>query len=334
MSLLFFDTCGYGAASGFEAGYDTAAGAVFNVSATGGPFNGRNYNNVTVTRSLGVNATTLRAGKWVRSTSVATSRTFMRFQDTTSVQCCLIWEATTSQLKVVNGTAGTELGREAGARLLNTWYFVEWEVVFNSTTGTTKVWVDGTEVINETGKDTTTTANNYANRYVDVSASTAFQIGETYVCDDQGAAPWNARLGPVRGYVLTPAADGNYTAWTASAGNRFEAVDESPAPDGDTTYITDNTPGNKNSVTLTNTAAGLGTIYGLAHYYNERRDDAGPHTVRSFLRINGTDYPEATDTCTASYVAHAYFDQVSPDTSAAYTTAEVDALEIGVETIS
>jgi hypothetical protein len=329
MSLLHFDTCQYSTLAP-DVGWDTGS-AVGTYTATGGPFNDRYYSNTNLTKTLGVNAVTLTYGGWFRTTAGGAVN-IARFLDGASVQCSLLQEVTTNKLKVLNGTAGTQLGISAAGLTPNVWVFVEWEVTFGNT-GSTKVWVDGTLVINVSSVDTTTTANNYGNVITLPAGLNGAHFGSLYVIDTAGSLN-NARLGPVKGYLLSPTADGTYTAWTPNTGTRWQAVDETPAPNDDTDYISNNTAGNKNSVALANTPAGLGTIHGVAHYTRMRRDDAGPHTGRAGLRVNGTDYPAATETLAASYVGYSYMRETSPDTSAAWTSSELDGTEHYVETVT
>lgn len=329
MALLFLDTKLYGASSTQDPGYDS--GASYSITGTGGPFNQRYTQTITVLRTLGVNASVCRVGGWLRRATVNVNGIW-QFADGASTQCVLRGTGA-GQFEVRNGTVGTVLGT-GGSFLNDIWYYVDWEVGFGNT-GYVKVWQDGVLIIDNPSCDTTTTANNFCTKWGNFSASTAWHEAEVVVTDDQGPAPWNTRLPPITGGILIPDGDGNYTAWAANgAANRWQCVDEGAVPNDDTDYISSNVVGDKNSVTLSAVNANASNILGVGHYFRERRDDAGPHTVRQGLRIGGTDYFEAAESSAASYVGHRYFRSVSPATGAQFTAAELNGTELVNELVS
>lgn len=330
MAWLFGASHRYGAALSTDEGWDSGASTI-NYTATGGPFNERYSTANTLTRTLGVNAGTLTVGRWIRRTTVGTNA-WWEFRDSGSVQCSFAWDASNHFL-ARNGSAGTIHQTSTYVLPVDTWVFAEVEVVFGNT-GSMKMWIDGTQIINATGVDTTTTANNFANQWRSATGNSAIHEGALYIIDATGGAPTNTRLGPITAFLKPPSADGSATQYTPSTGSRFQCVDETPTPNDDTDYISDNTAGHKNSVALTANPGGIGTIFGVMHYFRERRDDAGPHTVRAGFRIGGTDYMEATETSPATYLSHTYARGLSPATGVAWTGAELNGAEHVVETVS
>jgi hypothetical protein len=337
MALLFFDTAQFGSAP--EAGWD--AGSANNRQTSGGPFNdGYTFTNA-MARTLGVNAATVTIGYWWKPQN-GVAITHWDLVETATVQCRIAHTAS-NQLTLRNGTAGT-IHITSGTNLNGVWHYVEWKIPLGNSVNV-ELRIDGGASVGgltytASSVDTTTTANNYITSIRDAQGgnSNTQNWSMFHIADATGTGITDF-IGPTKGYFLGPSADGNYTQWAASAGTRWQAVDDWLAfagSDSDSTYISDNTVGHKNSVALANTVAGLGTIYGLVHSYNHRRDDAGPHTVRGFLRSSGTDQNGTTQTCGTSYAGWAEFYEFSPFTggSTRWTTAEVDGLESGVEVIT
>jgi hypothetical protein len=336
---FWFDSCQVGtvATDAQALGY-TGNSTAPAYTATGGPFNDRYLLGLGSTRAQGINAASVADGIWVKIRSGFTASTVFQGLDGASAQWTLRINASGLMEVRTGGTGGTVLGTSVVALSLGAWSFVEVEINVNSS-GHYEVWIDGTSVLSGSGNTRGGTANNYVTNILNggnsnvnnTDYSALYNIGDT-------AASTATRLGPVKPYLLVATGDGNATAWTANTGTRWQAIDEVPTNDGDTTYISDNTPGDKNTIDITDTVAGLGTIYGLAHYYWARRDDAGPHTMRAYLRDTAgpTEQVEATETLTASYVGHPYFREYSPFTggSTRWTTSEVDGLRLGVELVS
>jgi hypothetical protein len=125
--------------------------------------------------------------------------------------------------------------------------------------------------------------------------------------------------------------DGVYnTDWTASAGNRWQCVDELPASSSD--YI--QTPPFINadySATLVSTsAAGVsGTVKSVKAYATVRRTTVGSVLYCMLIRSNTTDSVTNTSPAVDAGVRQ-YVLSTDPDTSSAWTNSAVDAIEVGV----
>ena len=103
------------------------------------------------------------------------------------------------------------------------------------------------------------------------------------MCDTGGSAN-NDFLGDVRVETLFPTADGANTAWTPSAaGSHFNKVNEATGtfPDGDTTYVADATPGDRDTYVMSDLAAAAGNVYGVRAKIHVARTTPAP--VRSPL---------------------------------------------------
>lgn len=126
-----------------------------------------------------------------------------------------------NQIRVTNGTTnwdGPALNR-------NRWYYIEMEATIHPTTGSFTVWVDGVQVMNETGIDTAGEGTAQADEFrMRVVASE--RMDDVYLLDDQGSD--NARLGPIVIEGHLPNADGVQNDWIRSGGSsNFEQVNDS-----------------------------------------------------------------------------------------------------------
>lgn len=285
-------------------------------------------------RNLGVNAGVLFAGFWYKPDNVVT-QTVMSFGDGASVQCTLQHVNLGGglfQFRLINGTAGATLATSANT-FADTYRYLEIKIVFGNS-GSAELRVDyaGTPEFAVSGIDTTTTANNYANRIgLQGTLASNSKYSAMYVCDDSGSTH-NTFLGPQRGGISLSTADGSFTAWTANTGTRFGAVDDPTTTDEDATYVSSSTPSDK--VSFSGAACPVAPTAVLLSG-RARRDDAGPRTSRLFLRNGaGTIVNAATETIPAAYLTYNYLYPVSPFTAALWTKAEFDASERGAELVS
>lgn len=139
----------------------------------------------------------------------------------------------------------------------------------------------------------------------------------------------NPRLG-----MLKPDGVGNYSQWTPSAGSNYQNVDD-VTPDDDTTYNETITVGHKDSYTMENVPSNVNDITGLAVTVRITKTDANSRMVRAFLRIGGVDYPHSdTQGVPGGYAYLQWIWTLSPATGVAFTAAEVNGLEAGVEVVS
>jgi hypothetical protein len=136
---------------------------------------------------------------------------------------------------------------------------------------------------------------------------------------------------------LTPIADGAYDQLTPSGcANSFECIDDPPgSPDDDTTYLSLSSGTGRQSVIVNAFYAGetINNVTVLARCKNG--GFASALTVYPFVRINGTDYDDpAGATAYSTYDDFSYTWNTNPDTAAAWTPADLAALEAGLRLVA
>jgi hypothetical protein len=129
-----------------------------------------------------------------------------------------------------------------------------------------------------------------------------------------------------------PNGAGAHSAWTPNGATpNYACVDETTA-DGDTTYVSDSTPGDIDTYAFADVDASA-TVYGVQTNLYARKDDAGTRQIAPVVRQSGTDYVGTTVTLGSSYSFYSQIYNQDP-TAADWTAAHVNADEFGVKEIA
>jgi len=166
-----------------------------------------------------------------------------------------VWVTGNTDLRVVlnnstvNSTSGLGLTSD-------TWYYLEFKVYCDNSSGTYDVELDGASVMSGTGVDTQFGSLNYYTSVVLVGVAGTVDISydDMYICDGS-TGDNNDILGDCTVKDLRPNGDasGNWTANSAS--NLYEEVDE--AERDDDSFIYTNTSGNQQIFEYTSAAGSL-----------------------------------------------------------------------------
>lgn len=161
-----------------------------------------------------------------------------------------------------------------------------------------------------------------------------FVYDDFYLLDGTTSAddPRNSFLGDCRVDATYPSAVGTYNDSTPSGGavDRYTMVDEA-LEDGDTTYNTFATAGDKDSYNYPTAPVAGATIYGIQVNAWQRKEDAGAATSRAFTRLGGTDYYGGSRSPGASYGAPYQIWAQKPSDSADWTDSDYNGAEFGFE---
>jgi hypothetical protein len=132
---------------------------------------------------------------------------------------------------------------------------------------------------------------------------------------------------------LEPTADGANTAWTGT----FADVDETGV--GDSDYISSNTANQVETFVVADIAVSLAAAHaveGVVISVRARKGEAGPQNLQAVLRTNSTDFV-SSNYPTLNTVFQGGLQKIwetNPDTAAAWTQSEVNAIEVGVKSIA
>jgi hypothetical protein len=217
------------------------------------------------------------------------------------------------------------------------WYQIEIKATFSASLGANafQVRITGPSV-DETltltaGQSTLTTANAWSSRIElrgenSGSWGRGVLYGGMYIDNSQAAL-----LGNVRVAGLFPNANGNSSQWVGSDGNstdNYLLVDEA-TPNDDTDYVATATNSQIDLYGMTNLPTPAVSVLSVQWNGQCRKTDAADAYVEPTYRIDGTNYIDSPIMVGNAY--HNIFKAVavSPDTTAAWTQAEIEAMEVG-----
>jgi len=236
----------------------------------------------------------------------------------------------------LRNAAGTTIATSAtGLIRAGVWHYFEWKLVV-SNTGTFILRVDGQNIFTYAGTiDTQAT-----NAYVYIVGLGGGSGGGTYddivMMDDTGTE-CNAMLGDCRITQLAPISDTADADWLKSTGTDGYAMIDDPVPgthDGDSTYLYSNVVDDLSLFDLGNMVTSPTSIFAVQSAFVAKKTTTDARTIRSVLKSDDTVANGATKTLTTSYAYYHDVWTLNPDTSAAWAKSEVDAAQLGIETIS
>lgn len=255
---------------------------------------------------------------------------FFRFMNGTNVECTL--SANPDGSITWDGLSGATASSIGSIALVGVWNYFEVELVRSATVGTVKVYCNGSMIISATNVNTGTAD-------YDTVAPVNALIGTTtlFLFDDMYTVDAATRLGECRIDTLHPTADTATKDWTPNSGsNNFSRVADSATTgcDGDTTYNSTLTVGNKDLFDMTDLPSAPNSVFAVQAILVARKDNAALAEVCVDMKSGATSVQGGTDTLSGSYTWHGDLYTTDPNTSAAWTGAAVNALQLGYERLS
>jgi len=287
-------------------------------------------------KTLGVNADTIIVGFAVLfqyNIGQYTDKPFLSLWDGTTCHISLYrhYSGYISAYKGFGFTT-TLLGTYEVSLSLNVWYYIELKTTIHDTAGELYLHVNEYPALTLTSIDTRNGANAYVNKIGLVGQYSGYNyvcFDDVYVCDATGVIN-NDFLGDSRIDTIRPNGAGYATNWTPSAGSNYQCVDDS-AFDNGTDRVSETTVGDVDSYTLADLPVGIAGIKGIQTNVFANRTDSGVATkLQPFIRPVATNYNKTEITTTITYMDYNEVTELNPETGAAWTKAELDAMEIGV----
>lgn len=232
-------------------------------------------------------------------------------------------EISPTLIKVYRGTTEIDSAANPYSFYYN-WVVIEAKVTINDSTGIVQVKINGDLLIDFTGD----TRNGGTIQEIDKIGlfSTQCYYDDIVVRDDD----WPGRGGI---YVLSPNAGSTNENWTASAGNPEECVDELPVSYSDYIYTDGTVDNTEHLFGLTNLAITPSEINAVGVFCNIMSPEPTSSYLRTLLKSGTTtDVGSSVGVDTSSIWISSFY-AINPDDSAAWEKADIDALEIGVETV-
>lgn len=252
------------------------------------------------------------------------------------------WDSATEGMEIKLTTSGelqvynrfTLLATSSGAGIsVNTWYYLEFKVYSDATTGTYGVRLGGTTIVDGTGVNTKPPTDAYHTHFQFVpngaSGDNALIIDDLYCLDGAGSDN-NDFLGNVAVTTIRPNAAGDSTQFTPRAGDNYACVDEEVCND-DTDYVEDGTSGHRDLYNFGATGI-TGAIKGVQVNVDCRETDITSFSVKLPCKSGSTvDVDAGQSVGSTDYVTRHRILENDPATGLPWTAANVDAAQFGIE---
>lgn len=216
------------------------------------------------------------------------------------------------------------------------WYFFEMSSTLADVGGEATVRVDGEVVYSFTGdtrfSGTDTLIDSIAlgnQSYFNIF--TSFILDDLYILNDVGASP-TTFLGEIAIQTLLPTGPGSLTEQTpVGSASNWQNVDDVPM--NTATYNAATTANKRDLYVATDALPELPIIHAAAMNVIASRTEPGSGSVRTLIRSGGSDHVGSTVPLSTNVDHLATLMTTNPATGAAWTVAELNALEIGSEVI-
>ena len=227
--------------------------------------------------------------------------------------------------------ADTQLAATVGLGLVaGTWYYIEFKVVCNGTTGSYDVHVDGVSRLSATGVNTQAGSHAFHSTFRIQDVWGENPTFDDLYCLDASGSTNNTFLGVKQVVTLYPSAAGDSAQWTPSSGANYAAVDEE-SMDDDATYI--QTSGGAD-LDLYHYAdlIGAGGVSGVQINTDARRTN--PNNTMNLYQASKLSATESDGSVAAvaedTYTTKTRIMETDP-TGAAWTPANLNSTQFGVK---
>lgn len=248
------------------------------------------------------------------------------------------FDTVTNQILLYTGT-GTLVATSTASVSASDWFMLEVHVMIANSGGIIEVKINGLSdptgvFTGDTQPGTQTTINNLG--FVGVTGGFTFYFDDIAINDTTGSTD-NSWCGDGRVIALTPNANGDSSDLVGNDGNstdNYLLVDEAPS-DGDTTYVESDVPNAKDLYNLT--PCGLTNVNIQRVWVEAVAEDttSGDGVVKLLMKTGSTEY-ESDDIALGSAYAKQKSSEylTNPNTSSAWTTSQLDSLQVGMKVIS
>ena len=249
-----------------------------------------------------------------------------------------ISRTSTGQLVARRGTeSGTVLWTTSANTIVpGVWAYIELKVTLSDTVGVCDLQVNGSSLATFSG-DTKNAGTSTVLESLVLTPNLPVQqtFDDLYVCNGAGSVN-NNFLGDVVIETLYPNGNGNSSQLLGSDGNstdNYLLVDE-PGTPSTSDFVGSPTVGQKDTYAFTNLVK-VGSVFGVVAHAFAHKTDAGSVNGRILARPTSTDFagpnfsPAVGTAASANGTKTTW--ELNPQTTAAWTTAEVNASEFGIE---
>lgn len=221
---------------------------------------------------------------------------------------------------VATGTAGTVV--------TGVWYYLEFQSKLADAGGTAILKLDGATIHNFSGDTKNAGTKTVYDQIAIQASSTTFDIDDLYI-----KVGTDTFMGGITVETLYPNGNGDTNAWIGSDGNSVDnylLVDETGTPNT-ADYTSTATVGAQDLYQLGNLVHTDGSIVGVCHSAHALRTDALTAINVKLLNRRGATNAGTALPLGTTYRSYEHGLTVDPETGVAFTIADVNALQSGVE---
>ena len=219
---------------------------------------------------------------------------------------------------------------------INTWYYLEFKVFTNTSTGTYEVRLGGVSIPSATGTGANTKppTDTYLSTFkiipgVGGLGNDSMVVDDLYFLDGSGSDNIDF-LGNMAVTTIRPTATGDSAQFTPSAGDNYSCMDEVVCND-DTDYVEDATSGHLDLYNFGATGI-TGVVKGVQINVDCRETDATSFSIKTVCKSGATvDADAGQSVGSTNFVTRRRILEQDPATSAAWLVAAVDAAQFGIE---
>lgn len=260
----------------------------------------------------------------------------LALQEGATIHLSVALKADGSVVVVLGGYAtGTVLATATGTLALGSTTYIEFKATIHDTTGSFELRFNGATVASASGIDTRNAGalgqvNNIKYAYTTYTYAATLYVDDLYINDTAGSAN-NNFLGDIRIDCVMPNADGTYLDGTPSTGTtHYTLVDEIPPTATD--YVSLTTTGHKDSYGFADMpSVGTSSIKAVQVVGSMLKSDAASRGASSVVKSGATTAYGTSRALSTSQTMYTYIHETDPNTSAAWTEANVNAAEFGFQ---
>lgn len=226
-------------------------------------------------------------------------------------------------------------GLQSGA-----WAYVEFKWLIDAVTGNFQIRANGVEILNFTGNTQDSAALDSvgvwsAVHVLGVACESSAQpitlrMCDLYLADLTSAAPDDVDdfLGDGTVSTIIPNGPGDMAGWSPTPAPNWDAVNDRPAPDGDTTYVQGTAPGTADRYHFEDVPPGS-EIKGVHLNILARKLTEGASTLAPTVNATLGPAQGVTSLIYDRYLTQAW--DLNPATGAKFTAAELNAAQFGMQ---
>ena len=216
----------------------------------------------------------------------------------------------------------------------STWYYIEYKVKIDNTTGTYEVRVNGSVVGTPgSGVDTQFTGNAVANAVKIYNTESTPWYDDIYILDGTGGEN-DDFLGEMKVEILLPTSDSISADWSLSAGaDHYALVDENPS-DEDTTYVYSTLSAEVDLYNYEDIGSAFQVIYGVQ--VNTQAKVSSAASIDMYTPVSSGSTVSNGTAVTVSDTNYKTFGRaigLDPDTGALWLSGAIDAALFGVKIV-